>query len=84
MLSISYGVGVRAAEVCNLKVGDIDSGRMLIHVEQGKGAQGPQGHPVSRPAGAAAGLLARGPARGLAVPGKPKIGDAAQALLGDG
>jgi integrase/recombinase XerD len=38
-LSISYGGGLRAAEVCNLKVGDIDSDRMLIHVEQGKGCK---------------------------------------------
>ncbi len=36
-LSISYGAGLRAAEVCNLKIDDIDSDRMLIHVEQGKG-----------------------------------------------
>ena len=36
-LSISYGAGLRASEVCNLKIGDIDSNRMLIHVEQGKG-----------------------------------------------
>jgi len=36
-LSISYGAGLRASEVCNLKIGDIDSKRMLIHVEQGKG-----------------------------------------------
>jgi len=36
-LSISYGAGLRATEVCNLKIGDIDSDRMLIHVEQGKG-----------------------------------------------
>ncbi len=36
-LSISYGAGLRAAEVCNLRIGDIDSDRMLIHVEQGKG-----------------------------------------------
>jgi len=36
-LSISYGAGLRASEVCNLKLGDIDSDRMLIHVEQGKG-----------------------------------------------
>lgn len=35
-LSISYGAGLRASEVCNLKLGDIDSDRMLIHVEQGK------------------------------------------------
>lgn len=38
-LSISYGAGLRAAEVCNLKIGDIDSDRMLIHVEQGKGGR---------------------------------------------
>jgi integrase/recombinase XerD len=36
-LSISYGAGLRSSEVCNLKVTDIDSNRMLIHVEQGKG-----------------------------------------------
>ncbi|MCE6967417.1 tyrosine-type recombinase/integrase [Cereibacter sphaeroides] len=36
-LSISYGGGLRASEVCSLKVIDIDSDRMLIHVEQGKG-----------------------------------------------
>jgi integrase len=33
-LSISYGAGLRASEVCGLKLGDIDSDRMLIHVEQ--------------------------------------------------
>jgi site-specific recombinase XerD len=36
-LSISYGAGLRASEVVHLKIGDIDSDRMLIHVEQGKG-----------------------------------------------
>lgn len=36
-LGIAYGAGLRAAEVCHLKVSDIDSDRMLIHVEQGKG-----------------------------------------------
>ncbi|MCP4386314.1 MAG: tyrosine-type recombinase/integrase, partial [Hyphomicrobiales bacterium] len=36
-LSISYGAGLRSSEVCNLKLTDIDSDRMLIHVEQGKG-----------------------------------------------
>ncbi|MCP4309603.1 MAG: tyrosine-type recombinase/integrase [bacterium] len=36
-LGISYGAGLRSSEVCNLKVSDIDSDRMLIHVEQGKG-----------------------------------------------
>jgi len=36
-LSVAYGAGLRAAEVVSLKVGDIDSERMIIHVEQGKG-----------------------------------------------
>ena len=36
-LGISYGAGLRASEVCTLKVTDVDSDRMLIHVEQGKG-----------------------------------------------
>jgi integrase/recombinase XerD len=36
-LSVAYGAGLRAMEVVNLKVGDIDSKRMLIRVEQGKG-----------------------------------------------
>lgn len=35
-LSVAYGAGLRASEVCNLKVGDIDSKQMLIRVEQGK------------------------------------------------
>jgi integrase/recombinase XerD len=38
-LSISYGAGLRASEVCNLKIGDVDSDRMLIHVDQGKGGK---------------------------------------------
>ena len=38
-LSISYGAGLRAAEVVSLKTGDIDSDRMLIQVNQGKGQQ---------------------------------------------
>ena len=36
-LSISYGAGLRASEVVHLKVTDIDSQRMLIRVERGKG-----------------------------------------------
>lgn len=38
-LSISYGAGLRASEVCNLKLSDIDSDRMLIHVDHGKGGK---------------------------------------------
>jgi site-specific recombinase XerD len=36
-LSIAYGTGLRASEVSALKVGDIDSQRMILRVEQGKG-----------------------------------------------
>jgi site-specific recombinase XerD len=36
-LSVAYGAGLRASEVAALKVSDIDSKRMLIRVEQGKG-----------------------------------------------
>jgi integrase/recombinase XerD len=36
-LSVAYGAGLRANEVISLKVSDIDSKRMVIRVEQGKG-----------------------------------------------
>ena len=36
-LSVAYGAGLRASEIVSLKVGDIDSARMVIRVEQGKG-----------------------------------------------
>jgi len=36
-LSVAYGAGLRASEIISLKVSDIDSRRMLIRVEQGKG-----------------------------------------------
>src|SRR5882757_11107006 len=36
-LSVAYGAGLRAAEVVSLKINDIDSKRMVIRVEQGKG-----------------------------------------------
>jgi len=38
-LSISYGAGLRRNEVVSLKVSDIDSDRMIIRVDEGKGAQ---------------------------------------------
>ena len=36
-LSVAYGAGLRASEVVHLKISDIDSERMILHVEQGKG-----------------------------------------------
>ncbi len=36
-LSLAYATGLRASEVISLKVTDIDSDRMVIRVEQGKG-----------------------------------------------
>jgi len=38
-LSVAYGAGLRVAEVSALKVSDIDSERMLLRVERGKGGQ---------------------------------------------
>jgi integrase/recombinase XerD len=37
VLSVAYGAGLRASEVIALKVGDIDSTRMTLRIEQGKG-----------------------------------------------
>ncbi len=36
-LGVAYGAGLRASEVVHLKVTDVDSERMVIRVEQGKG-----------------------------------------------
>src|SRR3974390_1311119 len=36
-LSVAYGAGLRASEVLSLKVSDVDSARMVLRVEQGKG-----------------------------------------------
>src|ERR1700730_9585612 len=37
-LMTAYAAGLRVSEVVRLRIADIDSGRMLIRVEQGKGA----------------------------------------------
>src|SRR4051812_48950125 len=36
-LSVAYGAGLRVSEVTALKVGDVDSQRMLLRIEKGKG-----------------------------------------------
>ncbi|HJW46407.1 MAG TPA: tyrosine-type recombinase/integrase [Lysobacter sp.] len=38
-LSVAYGAGLRASEVVALKVTDIDSQRMTLRIEQGKGSK---------------------------------------------
>ena len=72
-LGISYGAGLRASEVCHLKVVDIDSGRMLIHVDEGKNGK-------DRKAMLSPGLLdllreywLEARPEGWLFPGKPKI-----------
>ena len=37
ILTLTYSVGLRVSEVVNLKIVDIDSKRMLIHIENAKG-----------------------------------------------
>ena len=52
-LTTAYAAGLRASEAVGVKVADIDSGRMLIRVEDGKGgkdAQAPQGPRLARTA----------------------------------
>lgn len=38
-LAVAYGAGLRVSEVVSLKVSDIDSKRMILRVEQGKGSR---------------------------------------------
>ena len=86
-LSVAYGAGLRASEVLSLKVSDIDSARMLLRVEQGKGRSAqvapcgsaplrrPPRHAFSHAARYFAGVVAHRQAGGLAVsgaePGQP-------------
>src|SRR5262245_1181292 len=39
LLQVAYGCGLRLSELLHLRVGDIDSARMVVHVRQGKGAK---------------------------------------------
>lgn len=46
LLKIAYGCGMRVSEIVNLKITDIDSGRMQIHI---KGAKGKKDRIVALP-----------------------------------
>lgn len=39
LLQVTYGCGLRLSEVTHLRVQDIDSARMVLHIRQGKGAK---------------------------------------------
>jgi len=39
LLQVAYGCGLRLNELLQLRVSDIDSARMVVHVRQGKGAK---------------------------------------------
>ncbi len=58
MLMTVYSTGMRRAEMCQLKVEDIDSDRMLIHIRQGKGRRRSGRAVKSEPVGDATRVLA--------------------------
>ena len=66
-LMTAYAAGLRVSEVVRLKLADIDSSRMLIRVEHGKGGKRPLHHAVAAAARSAAHLLAASTAGALAV-----------------
>lgn len=37
IISLTFGTGMRVSEICNLKIEDIDSKKMIIYVKQAKG-----------------------------------------------
>ena len=63
VLMTMYAAGLRVSEVTRLKLTDIDSHRMCIRVEQGKGTQGPVCDPIEETPDPFAGILA-----GLSTP----------------
>ncbi len=81
-LGISYGAGLLASEVCNLKVTDIvpearlrndDSDRMLIHVDNGKGGRDRKAMLSPRLLDLLRDYWSESRPEGWLFPGKPKI-----------
>ena len=58
ILVLLYATGVRRAEAARIKVEDIDSQRMVIHIRQGKGAERPRCAALSEAARGIAQLVA--------------------------
>jgi site-specific recombinase XerD len=80
-LGISYGAGLRASEVCNLKVTDIDSDRMLIHVDNGKGGRDRKAMLSPRLLDLLRDYWSESRPVGWLFPGKPKINPLSPRLL---
>ena len=71
-LTTAYAAGLRASEAVGLKVVDIDSGRMVIRVEQGKGGKDRYVMLSILAAPYSTHLLAPGPAQGRLFPGRDR------------
>jgi site-specific recombinase XerD len=66
-LGAAFAAGLRVPEVVSLKVSDIDSERMLLRIEQGKGPQGSLCDALARAIEAAMRLVSHRPTGGLAL-----------------
>lgn len=72
ILMTLYGTGVRRAELCQLKVADVDSKRMVIRVRNDKGGRDRGRSSECQAAGNFARVLAMDEAEDLSVPGTVK------------
>ena len=68
-LTTLYSTGIRRAELCHLKVSDIDSKRMLIRVRQGKGGRDREGSVEPEAVGDPSRVLALEEAEAYLFPG---------------
>ena len=68
-LTTAYAAGLRVSEVTSLRIADIDSGRMMIRIEHGKGGKERYVMLSAQLPGDPAHLLAAGTSRALAVSG---------------